>query len=244
MVNFLKRNIFFLLIITILFLSFFQLSSAQESTTDKVLKILENWKLGNLDEGVAKVAFTGLVFLLIFPLIKLLPVWGQGRSGWNKIFRFILAVCITFLSTAYLTPQDVKLTLVSYSAMGMVLGGIVPLLLLIYFTIDARKSAESSSLLMSWILWLSFIAFLIYKLLSAKDGELDSTGIIVYLGIIILSILFLFFQGFVMKILASQGFAAERDAIESEVKKEELVNQINQERYKALLERARKQNST
>ncbi|MEK6919349.1 MAG: hypothetical protein AABW73_04930 [Nanoarchaeota archaeon] len=228
------------LTIALIILSFTAITIAQEKSAEKVVdktkKALVDWELGQFSPVIAKYLFAILVFLFIYPLVGMLPLFGaNGEKFGNKILRFALAVIVSFLATAYLTPEDIQLTLVSYSSMGMVLGGVVPLLLLIFFTVEARRKAEKNSILLSYILWLGFIGFIVYKLVSGySNDKIEAGGYLAYLIIIILSLTFLFLQGQIMGFLAKQGFEAEKTLVENKVRRLNLLQQVEEERLKRL----------
>ena len=102
-------------------------SSAQSGVFEPVKDLFTNWEKGNLDVNIAKYLFWLIVTLFVYSVVGFIPVLNDKLHGSVK---FILALIVGFLSTAYITPSDVYTTLAGYSALGFVLSALLPLIVL------------------------------------------------------------------------------------------------------------------
>ena len=135
---------------------------------DPVRDLFRGWQEGALSVNIAKFVLWGVLILLIYTILAFLP-FLSGRGNEKKAIRWVLAVLIGFLAMAYMTPSDVYTILTSYSAMGIVLTGVIPFIVLLFFTIELEKEetgAGAGGRMLSNIIWIVFVIFVIYKLVD------------------------------------------------------------------------------
>ena len=149
--------------------------------------LFATWGEGNLDVNIAKYLFWIIIMLFIFSSLNFAKIPENG------FLQFLLAIIISFLATAYITPEEVFTVLTTYTALGLTLSVIVPFIILIFFSAMLLSNEKISQMtvakvMMEVMLWLFFVAFLLYKLIVGYSGHELSTGMrIVMFGVLILS---------------------------------------------------------
>ena len=149
--------------------------------------LFATWGEGNLDVNIAKYLFWIIIMLFIFSSLNF------AKMPENGFLQFLLAIIISFLATAYITPEEVFTVLTTYTALGLTLSVIVPFIILIFFSAMLLSNEKISQMtvakvMMEVMLWLFFVAFLLYKLIVGYSGHELSTGMrIVMFGVLILS---------------------------------------------------------
>src|SRR3989344_1833795 len=74
------------------------------------------WKDANLAPNVAKIFFLIMVTLIIYLVLENIFPTSSETPLKNRGLVFIISFIVAFLSTAYLTPEDIYALLGSYSA--------------------------------------------------------------------------------------------------------------------------------
>lgn len=156
--------------------------------------LFTNWSGGNLDVSIAKYLFWIILTLFIFSVLNFakFPTYG--------VLQFLIAIAVSFLSTAYLTPAEIFTILTTYSALGLTLSVIVPFLIIIFFSAMLLSNEKLSQMtiakvMMEVMIWLFFVGFLIYKLITGYAGHELSGGMrIVIFGVLVISGLILMFN--------------------------------------------------
>ena len=91
-----------------------------------------DWETGeNFSANIAKYLFWALISIVIFAIAKNIPGIGSQKDG----IKWAFAILIGFLTMAYITPDEVYNLMTGYTALGLILGGAMPLVILLYFTI-------------------------------------------------------------------------------------------------------------
>jgi len=167
--------------------------------------LFANWSGGNLDVNIAKYLFWIILTLFIFSALHF------AKFPDNSFIQFLLGITIAFLSTAYITPEEVFTILTTYTALGLTLSVIVPFLILIFFSAMLLSNEKIShmtiaKIMMEVMLWPFFIGFLIYKLITGYSGHELSTGMqIVMFAVLGISGLILLFNKNFRKWVRSLG---------------------------------------
>ncbi|MBS3081750.1 hypothetical protein J4416_02305 [Candidatus Pacearchaeota archaeon] len=172
-------------------------SSAQSGVFEPVKDLFTNWEKGNLDVNIAKYLFWLIVTLFVYSVVGFIPVLNDKLHGSVK---FILALIVGFLSTAYITPSDVYTTLAGYSALGFVLSALLPLIVLLFFSIEISKGDGVGGLMISKFMWFALIIFWVWKLVDGMFGfTTGGTRVInltqgwIYIGVIAFAVIWLLF---------------------------------------------------
>jgi len=137
-------------------------SSFLDSLLNPIKNTFLSWEKGQVDLVVAKYFFLIIVFIFIFSTIKYAPVIGG-----NFFVRLFISIIVSFLGTAYITPEEVYIIMLSYTSLGFALSGILPLIPLVLFSVNAHSSKGSlGGIILSNILWWLFIGTILFKLVG------------------------------------------------------------------------------
>lgn len=171
-------------------------ASAQTSNST-IARLVADWKDKNLDVNIAQWLFIVLITLLVYSIVDLTGIVGQ----WY--IRLPVSIVIGFLSGAYIAPDEIFAMLASYNTLGIILGGFLPLVILILFTYSITvKEATGNSvtvagggILVQYLIWLGFAAVLIYKTIVISISEQASQPLLwlnlgITLAVIIFGIIF------------------------------------------------------
>jgi hypothetical protein len=146
-------------------------SSGGETSSDSRIKDMFSGG-GDLDINIAKY----LIFFML--LILITSVLGFAKFPENGFLRFLLALPIAFLSSAYLIPAEILTILQSYEALGIVLSFILPFVILLFFSAMLASNEKIASMSMPKVmlevfLWLFFAIVLGYKIIIGLiNGEI------------------------------------------------------------------------
>ena len=158
MYSVLLLGMFVLLIST----TFVSAQTFRSVVVDPVADMFTSWLRGDVSDNIAKYVFFILLSLLIYAILDNVPVIKRTSLG----VKIIIAFLIGFLSTAYLSPSDLHLILVSYGALGLVLGAIIPFIILIFFSFEIHKEGGAGGRILSRFIWIGFAVYLAWKLLA------------------------------------------------------------------------------
>jgi len=162
------KRIFGLLLISILFASILISSigvvSAEASTiTESFTSIFdkEAWSsTGDFSVSIAKILFFILIGIFIYIVIGGI---FEGHGFLMFIFSFILA----FLATAYIAPTEIYSLINSYTALGLTLTTLFPLLVLLAFTVKAAKNTSGGRvglILFQQLMWILYFLYTILRM--------------------------------------------------------------------------------
>jgi len=197
-----------------------QLDDAAAAATDAkgevqsyIVNMFTKWGQGNTDVIIAKYAFIILVCILIFGISAHMPFL---KGNWYLQLPF--AILVGFLAGAYLTPSDVYTMLTGYGAMGLILGGIIPFIIVGYFSLEMGKEGIFGKWT-SIIIWIGFVIFIIYKLILGlvlgKIGAFE--GIIYGLLVLVSFIVVLAYDKIQMKMYKAGASAGVREATKTQI---------------------------
>ena len=154
-----------------------------------------DWTTGNLDINIAKYLFWIILTLFIFSALNFAKIPNNSAAQW------LIAIPVSFLSVAYITPEEIFTVLTAYSALGLTLSVIVPFVIMIFFSAmlisnEKLKHMSVAKIMLEVSLWLFFIAFLIYKLIVGYGKGISmSSGVTIVMFIVLgLSLLVLIFN--------------------------------------------------
>ena len=167
------------------------------------------WEQGDIAPNIAKIVFSVLIVFFIYALLE------NFRMIKNAVIRWVLSILISFLATMYLAPEEVYAMLVSYSALGLTLGSLVPFLILAGFTFSAIKSGEPTQIILQWIAWIMFAAFMVYRSIMVfiyERANVSVTVTAILLGMAIVALFMVLFNKQIIGIIAKKYFAAEISA--------------------------------
>jgi hypothetical protein len=151
---------------------------AQENVFDPIRSWFGEWTEGNLSPNIAKYLFWILISMVVFSIGKRIPGLQSLFEENNIILGAAFSLIIGFLSMAYITPGEVYTIMAGYSALGYVIGGFLPFIILLTFTFDLAKSSGSASKkftnkVMAMLIWSGFTIFLFVKGISPTPGQIE-----------------------------------------------------------------------
>ena len=181
------------------------------------------WQEGQLSINIAKYLFFILLALFIYSIFAFVPIIKKQ----NEFIKSAMSAIVAFLATAYLTPSDVYTALASYGALGIALGGILPFIILLFFSIEVQKKGGFGGVILSKAVWAIFIVFLIYKIFSGiYFCEIRGAGTStircinamegwIYVGLIIAAFIWIFSQRAIVKSIFKQEIRQETENLEN-----------------------------
>ena len=126
-----------------------------------ISNVFSKWEAGNVDNGISKIFIFFIVAILIFVSIDMLGVIK------GSFIKFILAFAVSYLATAYITPDEVFGLVQSYTALGLTLTSVLPFVFLFLFSakfLSAAKWGDAGKVMFDRGLWAVFTLFLVYRL--------------------------------------------------------------------------------
>ena len=149
-----------------------------------------DWETGkDFSSNIAKYLFWFLISVLIYSIAKNIPGVKELNTGLQGAFAGVIG----FLSMAYITPEEVFSMMTGYTALGFVLGGFLPLIILLFFTIEMAKEGLKGNAgtrlgrrIMAIMMWIAFSFFAFLRALNADPGSKLLSWIIVGASIIMI----------------------------------------------------------
>ena len=159
---------------------------------------------GDFNTNLAKVLLTVLITLIVYSISSKIPGLKNLFEGSKWFLGVIFSVIIGFLAMAYITPDEVYVIVMSYSALGFALGAGIPFIVLLFFTITLATEHEGGAKgvflrkILAYALWVGFAGFMIYRIFFVDAGDTTSAiystlnwiilivtiGVVIFLGAI------------------------------------------------------------
>ncbi len=157
------------------------------------------WKTGKFEEGAAKILLAIIIALTVFSISTNIPGLENIFSKDKEWLGFIFSAIVGFLSMAYITPDEVYAIMISYSGLGFVLGGGLPFIILLFFTITLATEGGGGAKgmlfrrILAYLLWGGFAIFLIYRVVTHWNSPEAETiyGALTWILLIIVIVFFL-----------------------------------------------------
>ncbi len=225
---------------SLMFLSLFSfVVSAANPVIDPIVNFAKSigsdWNQGaGFSFGVAKLFIFIILWILIVSVLDKFPGLNGQESG-KKTMRFFLSFAIAFISSAYFTATEIAVIVSSYSALGFVLGGIVPFMIMVFWSssvLSSMKSASSGA--KTWTLramWILFGVYFLYKAISTNGASgFDGASWVIWAQwlIIILSFVIVLFTPFIIR-----GVVREETALIGQLAVEDAKNRAELRAEKA-----------
>lgn len=168
--------------------------TGQATSTSFISDLFANWSEGSLDINIAKYLLWIILGALIFGALNF------AKFPDSTFLQGLLAIPISFLVIAYITPSELFTVLTTYSAAGLTLSVIIPFAVLLFFSSmllsnERIRSMTVGKVVLEVTLWFLFVGFLIYKLIAGYPGISLSSGVAIVMFIALgLSLLILLFN--------------------------------------------------
>jgi len=215
-------------------------SGASSTVLDPIGDWLKVWEEGkDFSANFAKYLFWALISILIFGVSDAIP----GLSGKKKDpLKWAVAIIVGFLSMAYITPDEIFVLMTTYSALGFVLGGVLPFIILAAFTFKlaakgsrAKPAQRLMNKALAWLMWLAFSLFLLYRNVTAPAG---STAIALHWILVVLSIIMLVAIGWMFKKVGKMSLDEDMGQVKDNVRRAVAGRKANIDEANALADTA------
>ncbi|MBW6442772.1 hypothetical protein K0A97_03280 [Patescibacteria group bacterium] len=160
-----------------------------------IADMFTDWSSGGLKVSIAKYFFWIIVTMLVTTILNF------AKFPKNGFIQFILGLIISFLATAYITPDEVFAALTLYTALGLTLSVVLPFFIIIFFSAMLLSNEKISDIsigrvVMQVMLWLFFTGFISYKLIAGHIGgeQISRDATVVLFTVLVLSLLILIFN--------------------------------------------------
>lgn len=217
--NFKKLNILLLVLCITTFLATFVSANA---VTDW---FANNFVSGQMDISIVKFLFWALVSIMVYSVIHMIPglnILVTG-GGFKQFLGVVFSAIVGFLSLVYIQPAELYAMVTSYTALGFVLGGGLPFIILLLFTLqlglDRKKVTTTDTVIRQIIaigMWLVFLGFMIYRTYMAffVEGSNIPDWYIWSIVFIVALCFFMVFGGvvYIMKQVSNMATKAELEA--------------------------------
>ncbi len=153
---------------------------------DPIKDLFANWEAGNLSVNIAKYLFVLLVTLFVWSILDFSGLFS------SRLVEWIVAIIVSFLSVAYIAPNELWVLLTSYKGLGLTLMFIVPLVILGLFTIRIAAVGGARGVLLQYLFWGVYLLFLIASFINGIIiGKIKLTDPFAWIYIIIMAIVVL-----------------------------------------------------
>lgn len=169
---------------------------------DNIMSFEFSSLLDNDDEFSGDVAVARYMYFFL----ALMFFWGMLNMmapNFNFFLKVPTAFVLSYLFIGFIVQGDLLAVLTIYSAAGIALLAVLPMLILIFFSVSMiynERVPEIGAILMERFVWLFFLIFLVWKvieLLFFTGASNVSTGTLVVLVVVILvTFLITIFHGF------------------------------------------------
>lgn len=196
-------------------------ASAYEGEFSFITNMFTQWGQGNLDINIAKYILFFILTAIIFALLKGMKVPK------STTLQILIAIPISFLATAYITPEEVFTILTTYTALGLTFGILIPfaLLILVSSMILTSKRQQAGFILLELMMWLLFVGFSFYKMIAGYNNgiKLSTPMGFILLGVFILSLLILVFNKKFRHYVRKLWFESQHHLNETEVSEQQAT---------------------
>ena len=215
----------FALLILSIFASMFVAAADFQGTIrgipDTISSTFSNWAAGGLGPTTMKVLFFLLITALIYSVMTVSGFFqGGGLSGSGGLINWVIALIVSFIATAYITPDEFIAIAQGYGALGLTISIIIPFFILLFFTMAAAKTGNPMSRVVQWLMWGIFAFFVTYKYVYGnvddKNGVLLIMMIASWGALIFNSIIFGVFMKMYLESVSTGAYSTVAKAVAME----------------------------
>lgn len=198
-----------------------------------------SWENADISANRAKYLLWGLVAILIYGVADMIPGLSGNKQG-KPWIRAGFSILVAFLGLAYITVDEVTALMTAYSGMGFVLGGAIPFMVLLFFTIrlasGSRKNASGPEIwgrkAIAVSIWIAFAIFLFVKAWTgtfSEELEVSSWQNIVQWILLGISLIAIISMGFIFRKVISGIGQQVREAAQEVQANADATTQRNNE---------------
>jgi len=192
-----------------------------------------SWESGDFSANIAKYLFWALVSMVVFSIGSQIPGLDKLFQGSYLALGVIFSAVVGFLSMAYITPQEVYALMTSYSALGFVVGGALPFIILFFFTMTIAVKSDSAgatqrymSKMFAFALWILFTIFIAVKAIFPVEGAGSGTYYTLTWALVALSIVCTISVGMIFRKIqtsvAKEKVTKAKDVVSKSTKRDKM----------------------
>lgn len=184
--------------------------------TDPIKDLFANWESGNLSVNIAKYLFLLLITLFVWSILDFSGLFP------SKLVEWIVAIIVAFLSVAYIAPNELWTLLTSYKGLGLTLMFVVPLVILVLFTLRIAAVGGARGILAQYLIWIVYLLFLVGAFITGiltNKIKVSDPFAWIYIAAISIVALFVIFNRLLIRWLGKEELEAESAAAENTLKK-------------------------
>ena len=222
--GYMEKNIKRFLMLGVLAMFMFMFAMQLVMAVNPIGDWFTNWEDTNMSANVAKYLFWALVSMAVYSVALNIPglsnLFKEGKEWLGMLFSIIVG----FLSMAYITPNEIYAMMVSYSALGFVLGGAIPFIILVAFTFTLATATHGkakqrlANKAIACTMWAGFLAFIVYKTFIAEGSATIKTTPLEWI-ITIAALLMLIMLGAIFKMFKKQQKEANIEEAKDKIEK-------------------------
>jgi hypothetical protein len=153
--------------------------SAQSAGDNFFKQVIDGFKTGDVSDYVLRIFILVIIIILVLSVSDRIPGLGEDSKAW---LRFVIAVVVGILASAFFTVGELKVIIAGYSALAFVLAIGLPFLILVFFTYDLLDGKTGIRKMWArkffmYLLWGGFGLFLIYRIFTFSTGGAGSVSI-------------------------------------------------------------------
>jgi hypothetical protein len=142
-------------------------AGAQQTTTlgERLFGPLVKSSTGLSDEAkasIAKILLTILVVIFVYAISTYIPVFPKEQPS----IRWIFAIIVGVLGFLFIKPEEIAAITKPYEALGVALTIVIPLIILITFTVRLREENKKIAAVVNKPLMIIFFIYVMYQWIS------------------------------------------------------------------------------
>ncbi len=110
-----------------------------------------------------------LVVIVVYAIAGFLPFFDENKTG----LKWTFAIVIGILSFLFVKTEDVKVLVTNYSALGIAITSVIPLIIILTITYQMREKYAGPAAVINKVLLLIFLGFLLVQWYSYGTQVLD-----------------------------------------------------------------------
>lgn len=176
-----------------------------------------------------------LLWIIIYSISKGLFGGDDTSTFKGKLFPATIALIITLLAFLYIPTNFIDAIGTQFGAMGTAILAGIPLIIMLYFTVNV-----SSSLLLSKAIWLFYVVYyfvlFVYQLATTPGDGSASGWFLVnlpYLGAILIGLILFFGIGYFRSLLFEGKLEGEEEEAIKDIKFRKLGRKLEREETKS-----------
>ncbi|MEM3091833.1 MAG: hypothetical protein QXD05_01745 [Candidatus Pacearchaeota archaeon] len=202
---------------------------SQQTIGDQILNFFKDFLGGGLgldSDLFAKILLIILLTLIVFVIMDSMPFFESASGG----IKFLFSIIVSLLATLYITPEEVRVVLVSYGSLGIALTTFIPFLVLLAFSY--RWIDKGYGVIWLIPLWVLFFVVLVIRWLGLPAETPLSWA---YPITLILSLIVFFSGGRLLRWMRKVRFSTEFERAAERSHRIRAERRLTEEEFKSRL---------